>query len=57
MTYQENYKTIGKKGTIKLGGLVVDVKIIDYKFTYGRDRWKVAPISGKGEIWVEKVDY
>lgn len=46
---------IGKQGAIEVGGLVVTVKIVDYKRSYGRDRWLVTPISGSGQVWIEKV--
>jgi hypothetical protein len=36
-------------------GMVVFVEIIDYKNSYGRDRWLVKPVSGRGEAWVEKI--
>lgn len=56
MTYKDQAKTIGKKGTIRVGKtLVVDVKILDYKHSYGRDRWLITPVVGTGEAWVEDV--
>lgn len=47
---------VGKKGWIELGGLEVGVEVKDVKNTYGRDRYLVSPISGQGEVWVEKVN-
>lgn len=47
---------IGKKGNIWAGKLRVDVKIVDYKFVYGKDRYLVTPVAGEGEVWVEKVN-
>lgn len=47
---------IGRHALVELGGLQVKVEILDYKFTYGRDRYLVAPLSGKGEVWVEKLE-
>lgn len=55
MSYKENSKMIGKKATVSVGGLDVAVKILDYKFSYGRDRWLVTPIAGAREIWIETV--
>lgn len=55
MTYKDNAKTIGKKATIKTSGLKINVKILDYKNSYGRDRWLVTPQSGEGQVWVEVV--
>ena len=46
---------IGKQGWIEFGKLMVDVKILDYKRSYGRDRWLVTPVSGSGQVWVENV--
>ena len=55
MSYIENAKIIGKVGDIFIGGLVVKVKVLDYKNSYGNDRWKVTPVEGEGTIWVEQV--
>lgn len=46
---------VGKEGTIQIGGLTVAVAIKDYKNSYGRDRFLVTPIAGKGEVWIETV--
>lgn len=56
MNYSKQSDSIGKKGTIKYGKITIDVHIKDYKYTYGHDRWLVAPISGNGEMWVEDVE-
>lgn len=55
MSYVENARIIGKTGNIFVGGLSVNVKVVDYKSAYGRDRWLVTPVSGSGRIWVESV--
>lgn len=55
MSYKENSKLIGKKATISIGGLDIAVKILDYKFSYGRNRWLVTPVAGEREIWTETV--
>jgi len=47
---------VGKKGIIITGGLTVNVKILDYKRTYGKERWLVTPVSGAGQVWVQSVD-
>jgi len=52
---KEKFQQIGKRASIILGGLTVRIEIIDYKYTYGRDRWLVSPIAGDGSVWVEKV--
>lgn len=55
MDYAKIAKIIGSKRIIGLGGLSVEVKVLNYKNSYGRDRWKVTPVSGSGEIWVEDI--
>ena len=52
-TLKEQMKNIGKKGTLYVGGLQINVKIIDFKKAYGNDRWLVTPVSGSGEAWTE----
>lgn len=47
---------VGKKGFIKTGGMEVRVNILDYKMSYGRERFQVTPIEGSGEVWVESVN-
>jgi hypothetical protein len=48
-------KYVGQKGWIKLGLLTVDVNITDVKQAYGKTRYQVEPVSGKGSAWVEDV--
>lgn len=55
MDYAKVAKTIGKQGTIEMGGLKIEVEVINYKQAYGKDRWEVKPIAGTGTIWVENV--
>lgn len=53
---KEKMKHIGDKVVINAGrGLFVEVRILDYKSSYGNDRWLVSPISGVGRAWVEGV--
>lgn len=52
---KEKMKLIGKKAIISTGGLKVNVKVLDYKQTYGHERWLVSPVSGDGKVWVEKI--
>jgi len=52
---KELMQSIGKKGTITAGGLRVNVKVLDVKQSYGRDRYLVTPLSGTGEVWVESI--
>lgn len=48
-------KYIGKHGTIALDKLVIEVEILDFKNSYGNNRFLVAPVSGSGQSWVENV--
>lgn len=52
---KEKLKLIGKKGTINVSGLIVEVKILDFKMSYGHERYLVTPVAGKGEVWTETV--
>ncbi len=45
---------VGEKGTILVAGFKVEVEIVDYKNSYGRDRWLVKPVAGSGEVWTEQ---
>lgn len=36
-------------------GISVVVQILDVKFSYGTYRYKVTPIEGTGQIWVQKL--
>jgi hypothetical protein len=40
---------------ITLDSLLIDVKILEHKRSYGRDRWLVTPVAGTGEKWIEKI--
>lgn len=51
----EKLKLVGKKGTIRLGALTINVKILDFKTSYGHERWLVEPVSGMGKVWVEDI--
>ena len=45
---------MGTTQEVLLGGLTVKVKVLDYKQSYGKDRWLITPVEGSGEVWVEK---
>jgi hypothetical protein len=48
---------IGKEAVIKTeNGLSIIVIILDYKSSYGRDRWLVKPKEGSGETWVQNLE-
>ncbi len=54
MNYKTKAERIGKQAKIAYGKLKVEVTVLDYKYTYGRDRWLVQPVSGSGEMWIEQ---
>lgn len=47
-------KYVGKEGAVRVGGLQVNVKILDVKRSYGQERYLVTPLNGVGEIWTEQ---
>lgn len=51
---KDKLSSIGKKGSISMDGLSIEVKVVDFKQSYGRDRWLVTPVSGKGQKWIEQ---
>lgn len=55
MTLVEMQGMLGKRAHIAVGGILVEVTVLDGKVSYGQTRWKVAPVSGRGEVWVEKL--
>lgn len=49
-------KYVGKKATVVCDlSLTIEVKILDVKMSYGRERYLVTPVAGSGERWVEAV--
>jgi hypothetical protein len=46
---------VGKSGTIVVeNGLIVCVKILNVKNSYGNIRYQVTPISGSNEVWMDE---
>lgn len=59
-TYQSGKDVVGKIGTFVLkhrtqASVEIDVKILDFKRSWGQPRFLVEPKSGTGRIWVEDV--
>lgn len=54
MGTKDKVSNVGKKGVMAVGGIKVEVEIVDYKNSYGRDRWLVKPVAGSGEVWTEQ---
>ena len=48
-------KYVGELAYVFIGGLKVEVEILDVKITYGKDRFCVTPVAGSGTVWVESV--
>ena len=46
---------VGKQAHVRLGGMLVKVKVLDYKKSYGKDRWLVEPVAGQGKVWVQEL--
>lgn len=54
-TFNELQQYINRKMDINLGELQVSIVILDIKMSYGRTRFLVSPVTGKGEVWVESI--
>ncbi len=46
---------IGKFGVVRVGGLNVEIKIEDYRKSFGHDQWQVTPVSGSDSVWISEV--
>ena len=56
MTTKQGYPIIGSWGYIcHPNGLQIKVEVIDLKQSYGRTRYQVKPLEGKGTAWVEVI--
>jgi hypothetical protein len=55
MTTVETMQLIGKQSTIFIGGLNIDVIVKDVKQAYGKTRYQVEPVAGRGSVWVESI--
>ena len=53
----KKHHMIGKTALyiVKEYGLSLNVKILDYKTAYGKERYLATPISGAGQVWVQSV--
>lgn len=52
--YVDKEGSVTLNGTNRINGIAFNVRILDYKEAYGKKRWLVAPLSGKGTAWVEQ---
>ena len=48
---------IGAQGSITVGELHIDVRVLDVKQSYGKVRYLVQPIAGSGQQWMEQVAF
>lgn len=55
MSIKDKVAIIGTVNWISLGSITVEVTILDYKCSWGKDRWLVTPVAGTGETWVETL--
>jgi hypothetical protein len=46
---------IGKLASITFNGLTFVVKVLETATPYGKRRYRVTPVKGSGEAWVEHV--
>ena len=54
---KEKAPLIGARGLYTLrgdGGMAVEVELVDFKNSYGRNRWLIKPVAGTGEVWTEQ---
>lgn len=44
---------LGKVGTVWVGNMKVNVKVVDVKQSYGCLRYQVSPVDGSGATWMD----
>lgn len=50
-------KLVGKRVDLCLkNGLIVTVRVLQHKFSYGNNRYLVTPVTGSGEVWVQNIN-
>lgn len=59
ITFKEAAKLIGRKGCYDVGGMQVQVEILDIRTSFGRTDAQVRPMSGAGTGWIslEKIKF
>jgi hypothetical protein len=53
---KEHFKVVDTEITIPLGGVMVDVRVLDVRSVFGRIDYQVTPVKGSGVVWVEVKD-
>lgn len=51
-----HHPSVGKTATIVFKEFTFEVRILDHKLQYGRDRYLVTPVSGSGQMWVQNIE-
>jgi hypothetical protein len=46
---------IGRQASITFNGLTFMVKVLETATPYGKRRYRVTPLAGSGEAWVEHI--
>lgn len=47
---------VGERAKVKLkNGLVMEVRVLEQKFTYGKSRYLITPVAGSGKVWVQNI--
>lgn len=55
---KDKLEKIGKEANVQTQwGFYIRVTVVDYKKSYGKDRWLVEPVAGTGREWVENVEF
>lgn len=54
MTHRDASLKINTQAKYVINGMSIPVMILDYKHSYGCDRWQITPIGGMGKQWVQK---
>ena len=61
-TFAAGRDIVGKKAVFEFkhrpqGTVQVEVRIKDFKTSWGQERYLIEPIAGRGSIWVEKLQF
>jgi hypothetical protein len=52
MTNTDFSKIVGRNARIKVGNMLVNVRVVDARSAYGRDDVLITPVNGEGRQWV-----
>lgn len=59
-TYADAKGLVGKRALFEFkhrpqGSVKVQVRIMDFKNSWGQNRFLIEPVAGQGQIWVENL--